>query len=205
MEATHATSRAGDGQATFPGRSPFEVDVEALPRAAVVRLHGSAGITEILALRDSLGALVARRIPVIVVDLSDLPYVTALAVSAVVAGTSRAHPGRDEIRLVVASARVLGVLARTRVAGSVRVCTSVAAALQWNSPSEDPSGDGSEGKAAASSTGQSGPMVRISVTGSAESVAVPVPVTKGRGGVLEQLTARFAGSGVVGHALPQPS
>jgi anti-anti-sigma factor len=83
--------------------------------AVVVRLAGEAPVVEVAPLQLSFARLVVRRVPVVVLDLSELTYISSLALGAVLA--LRRDLGRFGGRIAIAGARsrVYGVLETTRL------------------------------------------------------------------------------------------
>jgi anti-anti-sigma factor len=183
-------------------RRLLEVRLETNAEVAILRLHGSAGITEAAALRAALESLVRQRTPTIVVDLSDLHYVACAAAAAVAAGLCRSDSDRDRIRLAAPSAEVLDVLTRSRVSECVRIYPSVAAAVRSDPTSGGPAAAGAGDRRGIphETTGHS---VRIVVHTEAEEPAAPVLVRKDRRGVLERLAARLFGTKPSAACVPQ--
>jgi len=197
------SARPDDTPTTWRGRKRLlEVELEAHPHAAVVRLHGSAGIAEAEALRLALEGLIRQGVPMIVVDLGDLQYVASIAISAVTAGICRTSACLDRIRLAAPSASVLELLRSSRVTDSLRVYPTVAAAIRPDASPADPEPpSGRQRGGPAGPSRGTGPSVRIPVASCAEESVVPVPVRQGQGGVPDRLAARGLGGSAGGAAL----
>ena len=63
---------------------PMQIRVEELPEGIVVRIAGDAGLQSIDVLQTQLNRLMAKRAPVVVFDLSELRFVSSLALGAFV-------------------------------------------------------------------------------------------------------------------------
>jgi anti-sigma B factor antagonist len=97
--------------------------------AVVVRLAGEAGVVEVPRLQLPFMRLVVRRAPLVVLDLSELTYISSLALGAVVA--LRRNLGHFGGRVMIAAAlpRVSGVLETTRLHTLFGVYATVEEAL----------------------------------------------------------------------------
>jgi anti-anti-sigma factor len=171
-------------------RRLLEVELETHAEVAILRLRGSAGITEAQAIRVALESLVREGIPTIVVDLGDLHYMASAAVAAVAAGFCRTDSDPSRIRLAAPSSEVLDVLTRSRVSECVRIYPSVATAIQSDPSSGGPAAPG-PGDRQSIPRERTGHSVCIAVHAEAEELVARVPVRKDRRGVLERLVARL--------------
>ena len=75
---------------------PLELDVEERGRATIVRIIGSAGMNEAEGLRRDLEQIASRAIPVIVLDLSDMEFISSLGLGAIISAhlKCRHHAGQ---------------------------------------------------------------------------------------------------------------
>ena len=168
----------------------MEVELETLAQAAVLRIRGSAGITEAKALRVALGSLLHQGLRAIVIDMSGLHYVASVAVSAVAAGLCRTASDRVRIRLAAPSAGVLDVLTRTRVSECVRVFPSVAAALAAGPSAGGPAGPGArQARRTSKRRRKTSLSARIPVTFDPQERGMAVPVGKARENVPGRLAS----------------
>jgi len=135
----------------------------------------------------------------IVLDLSGLDYVASVAVAAVAAGACRTDADGDRVRLAALAPRVLTLLANSRLSDCVRAYPSVAAAAE---PGPGPKGSLGPGSWEADDPGRSGRRegrsVRIPVTFDDDGPIMPVPIKKGRGGLIDRPARRAVGKAVVG-------
>ena len=203
-QAREITDAMGS-RAMWHGRKRLlEVELETHPGAAILRLHGSAGITEAEALRVALESLIRQGVPRIVVDLSDVHYVACIAASAVAAGICRATSAGDRVRLAAPSIGVRDVLSRSRISECLRIYPSVAAAMDSGLSSHGPTGPApGQGRSTAREAEHTRLSVRIPVAFGAGERVVHVPVSKGRGGALRRLVARFLGRQATDGLMPQ--
>ena len=111
-----------------PGQS-LTIEVQRRPGGAVVRLVGSAGMTEAQPLRSRLEMLAAEMLPLIVLDLSELDFIGSAGLAAVLYARRKGlgRPGR--IRLAAPQAAVLKVLQRARLTELLPIYPSVQRAM----------------------------------------------------------------------------
>ena len=184
VEADKPTPHLEAGAVWRGHKRLMEVELETLPQAVVLRIRGSAGITEAKALRVALGSLLHQKPQAIVIDMSGLHYVASVAVSAVAAGLCRTASDRDRIRLAAPSTSVLDVLTRTRVTACVRVFPSVAAALAAGQSTGGPAGPGTRQAGRISKRRRKASLsARIPVTFDPQERSMAVPIGKAREGV----------------------
>lgn len=110
-------------------RPSLQVHVLSHGGAVVVGLCGVAGIVEAADLRRQLVALAEKPVPVIVLDLTDLAFIGASGLTAIVCAYLRSRRHGGEIRLAAPQPAVLGVLERTRLTTRLPVYGSVTQAL----------------------------------------------------------------------------
>ena len=116
VPASGQARTAGKPEDVGPAGPGHAVAVELPPRRrGWVTVDRSAEIAEEGPLRAELEALASQRLPVIVLDLTDLDFINSAALSAIVYGhlKCRHHDGR--IRLARPKPAVLQVLQRTRL------------------------------------------------------------------------------------------
>jgi anti-sigma B factor antagonist len=94
---------------------PLTVDVSQAPGGALVRLVGSAGMDQAHRLQERLEELVARRDPLIVLDLSGLEFVCSMGLGAIIAAYLRARRHDAEMRLAAPRPAVRQLLETTRL------------------------------------------------------------------------------------------
>jgi anti-anti-sigma factor len=86
-----------------PTPGPLAVTINELPQGVVLRLEGSASFNNLDQLQFALIRLVARRMPLAVLDLSELTFIASLAMGVLV--TFRRDLGRWGGRVRIAGAR----------------------------------------------------------------------------------------------------
>jgi anti-anti-sigma factor len=94
---------------------PLTFDVKRSPRAAVVRISGSASMNEADKLRERLETLAGEKFPLVVLDLSGLDFICSLGLGAIILMhlKNRHHDG--QIRLVAPQPAVQELLETTRL------------------------------------------------------------------------------------------
>ncbi|HUU58151.1 MAG TPA: STAS domain-containing protein [Phycisphaerae bacterium] len=107
----------------------FKIDVEETGSTAVVRIRGSAGMTQAEPMRRQLEQLAARQVSLIVLDLSQMEFISSLGLGAIITGylKSRHHNGR--IRLVNPRPAVRKLLEMTRLTKLFPIYPTVEQAL----------------------------------------------------------------------------
>lgn len=109
--------------------SELELDVEDRGQAIVVRIVGSAGMNEAEAMRRELVRLANRQIPVIVLDLSDLEFISSLGLGAIIAGHLKSRHHNGQIKLVNPRPAVMKLLETTRLTKLFAIYDTVEQAL----------------------------------------------------------------------------
>jgi anti-anti-sigma factor len=114
-EAYGAASSDGARQQSRPEPPPLTVTVEELAGGVLLRLQGQAQISTVGLMQLAVERLVARRVPLVILDLSELTFLGSLAMSALVVLRRDLQPwgGRVEIAgirpLVYESLEVTGL------------------------------------------------------------------------------------------------
>ncbi|HUT60162.1 MAG TPA: STAS domain-containing protein [Phycisphaerae bacterium] len=83
--------------------------------ATVIRISGSAGMDEAETIRIQLEELTAKHVPVIVLDLSDMDFISSLGLGAIIAGHLKTRHYQGEIRLANPQPAVRKLLETTRL------------------------------------------------------------------------------------------
>jgi anti-anti-sigma factor len=175
--------------------------METRPDGTVLRLHGSAGVTEAQSLGIAIGSLVHQQVRRIVLDLSDLHYVASVAISAVAAGICRGRARPGQVRLAAPSPSVREVLARSRVMDWVGIYASVDSAMELPGPPEGAANGRRRDERVVRAAKRHGK--RVPVARDAGEAAVPVRVTRREGTLLKRFAACVLGKGSPAAPLPQ--
>ena len=93
----------------------MKIGVERHEGCAVVKLRGSADMTEEEPLRTELEALAKEQLPLVVLDLAELDFIGSAALSAIVYGHLKSRHHQGQIRLACPQPAVLDVVRRTRL------------------------------------------------------------------------------------------
>jgi anti-sigma B factor antagonist len=113
---------------TGPGK-PLRLQVSQRGTAAVVRVSGSASMTEADRLQERLEDLAAQRVPVIILDLTEMDFISSLGLGAIITGHLKCRHHRGQIRLVNPTPAVRELLETTRLTTLFGVYDSVEKAL----------------------------------------------------------------------------
>ena len=93
----------------------FELNVHKGSTAVVLKLRGSAGMGEADTLRAKLEELAETRTPVIILDLTDMDFISSAVLGAIIFGHLKSRHHRGEIRLVNPRPEVRRLLETTRL------------------------------------------------------------------------------------------
>ena len=99
---------------TAPDKS-LELDVRQLGSATVVAVSGSVGVSGAEKLRRSLEELAEGRVPLIVLDLTNMDFICSLGLGAIITGHLKNRHHNGEIRLVNPQPAVREMLETTRL------------------------------------------------------------------------------------------
>jgi len=111
-----------------PLRRPLKLDVREAPSGAVVQVHGSASMVEAETLRVKLEKLAARRVPLIVLDLRDMDFISSAGLGAIISAHLKTCHHQGQIRLVDPQPAVRELLETTRLTKLFPIYPSVEAA-----------------------------------------------------------------------------
>ena len=114
---------------TRPARKPLQLAVDHQDDAAVVTVSGSVSIAQAEQLRDTMEQLASGRVPVIVLDLSEMDFICSLGLGAIISGHLRCRHHAGQIKLVNPSNQVRQLLETTRLTKLFGVYESVSDAL----------------------------------------------------------------------------
>jgi len=94
---------------------PFVLTVQRRDHAAVLKISGSVSITEADPLREKIDELVAEKVPVIVLDVSEMDFICSLGLGAIIAGHLKCRHHCGQIKIVQPSGPVRELLETTRL------------------------------------------------------------------------------------------
>ena len=96
-------------------QKPLELEIKEMPEATVVRLKGSASMTEAERIRSKLVALAEKRIPTIVLDLAKMDFICSAGLGAIISAHLRSRHHNGQIRLAAPQPAVMRLLETTRL------------------------------------------------------------------------------------------
>jgi len=105
------------------------IEVRRVAQAAVVRVRGSSGMLEAGRLTDELLGLAEQAVPVIILDLSDLEFISSAGLGAILRARTALHACRGALRLVHPRPLVRKLLDTTRLTSVLPVFCTVEEAL----------------------------------------------------------------------------
>lgn len=111
------------------GKRPLTVTVDNEPSAAVVHVCGSAGMGEADAIRVELDQLVGRKIPIIVMELSEMDFICSAGLGAIIDAYHRSREHDGQVHLVSPQPAVLHLLEMTNLTKLFSVFPTVSDAV----------------------------------------------------------------------------
>jgi len=111
-------------------QKPLKLDVRQVGSAAVVCVSGSAGITEAERLRLRLEKLAEKKMPLIILDLSEMNFICSAGLGAIISAHLKCRHHDGKIRLVSPEPAIMELLATTRLTKLFDIYDSVEQAAQ---------------------------------------------------------------------------
>ena len=111
------------------GKKPLTVTVDDEPLAAVVHVYGSAGMGEADTIRMELDQLVGRKVPLIVMELSEMDFICSAGLGAIIDAHHRSREHDGQVRLVNPQPAVLHLLEMTNLTKLFSVFPTVSDAV----------------------------------------------------------------------------
>ncbi len=108
--------------------TPFAASVESLADMTVVHLAGSCTMMESQRLADELIKAASRPRPLVLIDMSDLDFITSNGLGSIVAGFLRCRRQQGEMWLVSPRPAIHDLLQLTRLTALFKVYDSLEAA-----------------------------------------------------------------------------
>jgi anti-sigma B factor antagonist len=108
---------------------PLRMQVSRHGSAMVLKVAGSASMGEADRLREKLIELAAERAPLVILDLSEMDFISSLGLGAIITGHLKMRHHRGQIRLVNPTPAVRELLETTRLTTLFAVYDSVDKAL----------------------------------------------------------------------------
>lgn len=93
----------------------LRLELREMGSVTVIHIHGSAGMDEAETILAQLEELTAKHVPLIILDLSDMVFISSLGLGAIVAGHLKTRHYQGEIRLVNPQPAVRRLLETTRL------------------------------------------------------------------------------------------
>ncbi len=111
-----------------PNKS-LTLETEELDPATVLRICGSVSISDADTLRNCLAELVAKEIPMIVLDLSKMDFICSTGLGAIIMGYLKSRHHKGQIRLANPQPAVRALLETTRLTKLFPLYSSVEEAV----------------------------------------------------------------------------
>ncbi len=108
---------------------PLKLNVKWSEGVAVVRMSGSAGMSEAEKLRDTLEKIVAEKPPIVVLDLKNMDFIGSAGLGAIVEAYLKSRHHEGQFRLVKPSETVQQVLNTTHLSRLFKIFPSVEQAV----------------------------------------------------------------------------
>ncbi len=114
---------------TPSANKPLHLEVSRRGKAAVMKVSGSVSMSEADTLRDRLEGLAAQHVPVIVLDLREMDFISSLGLGAIISGHLKCRHHHGQIKLVSPTQAVRELLETTQLDRLFGVYESVDQAL----------------------------------------------------------------------------
>jgi len=111
------------------GKRPLKVKVDDEQSAVIVHVCGSAGMGEADAIRMELDQLVDRKVPLIVMELSEMDFICSAGLGAMIDAHHRSREHDGQVRLVSPQPAVLHLLEMTNLTKLFTVFPTVSDAV----------------------------------------------------------------------------
>jgi anti-sigma B factor antagonist len=115
---------------------PLRIEVESRPEGAVVRIAGAASLDVAHRIQAKLQELAAQKVPLVVLDLDGLEFVSSLGLGAIIAGHLKVRQYAGEVRIARPQPAILQLLQTTRLTKLMAVFPTVEEALRASKPAE---------------------------------------------------------------------
>lgn len=114
---------------TTSSNKPLRLEVVRRGATPVLKVSGSASMGEADRFREKLAELAGERPPVIVLDLSEMDFISSLGLGAIITGHLKCRHHHGQIRLVNPTPAVRELLETTRLSTLFGIYDSVDKAL----------------------------------------------------------------------------
>ena len=107
------------------GSRPLELDLRQVDSASVLRVSGSAGMAEAEKLRVELEQLVAAKAPVIILDVSDMDFISSTGLAVIVSAEVQVKGHNGKLAMAHPTPAVRQLLETTRLTEVIPIYSSV--------------------------------------------------------------------------------
>ncbi len=104
---------------------PLKLETEQQGSTVVVRVCGSVSIGDAESLRDRLAEFTASKVPLIVLDLSEMDFICSTGLGAIILAHVRARRYEGQVRLVAPQPIVRKLLETTRLTKLFQIFSSI--------------------------------------------------------------------------------
>ena len=112
------------------GKDGLTIDIEERPKATIVHLKGEVDLNVSPKLRAQLKELTGRRLPLIVIDMSAVPYIDSSGVATLVECLQSVSRYKGQLRLASLTPRASGVFEISRLDTVFAIYKTVEEALE---------------------------------------------------------------------------
>lgn len=107
------------------GNTPFKISTEARPNCVIIKLCGSCSMVEASRLSEELLRATTKRPNLILLDMSELDFITSDGLGSIVAGYLRSRKYDGDIRLIGPPSGIRQLLELTRLTNLFQVYSTV--------------------------------------------------------------------------------
>ena len=112
-----------------PSSDPLQIEIASRGSATVVKLIGSANMDVSAGLRDRLVTLVENQTEPLILDLTELRFISSVGLGGIIAAHLRCRHTKKEIRLVAPQPAIQELLEITKLSKLFNIYPTVDAAI----------------------------------------------------------------------------
>ena len=113
---------------SVPFQSPLRLDIEREGRAHIVRLRGSASMEQVEDLHRRLVELIEPAVPNLVLELSELDFISSAGIGAIIAAHLKARAHEGALRMVNPTPAIRNLLRLLRIDRQIEIDDTLASA-----------------------------------------------------------------------------
>lgn len=113
----------------MPNRENMQLMVQMYEKSAVIKVSGSAGMSEAHQLLEQLEELSTQKVAVIILDLSEMDFICSMGLGAIISGHLKSRHHQGVIKLVNPQNSVMELLETTKLTKLFTIYSSIEQAM----------------------------------------------------------------------------